>query len=531
MRNLPVAFAALAIAAGGCTNGGASGTVARNAPSLLVVPYFTVAGDVWSSKSVVVYKTDAATGNLRLVAGSPFAAGTDPTLAAFAQGGRFAYVINKGSGNVSGYSIDATTGALKPLRGSSFALDYSAFGPNGIVVDPAGRFAYVASDAGISALSIDAKTGVLARIPGSPFGRVQSDGFGTVSIAIAPSGRHAYGLNYFRNTVSAYTIDATGALALAGSPLDAGQNSNEPGESSSVTIDPKARFAYVTASCCLYVYAIDATSGALTHSAHLSLGQPGEFTIEGFAIDPTGRFAYALNASRVYAYGIDADTGTLKALNPQGVRAGEEPYKITIDPAGAFAYVFDRGSSTTAMKIYAYGIDSTTGRLTALARSPFAVAASLTDPVARWFNAGTCAAFTGTVWSDAHPPPVSKRDSEGLAGDQNIPATAHYFYDPARGVAVHYAVNDSGGTITLRARGEPPSSVARRDLSGLRSTSGIKIGSSAAIVIDTLGEPKIATGCNQQQYVYLRSGFGEPLALEFTISQGRVTEISEELGG
>ena len=266
MRNLPVAFAALAIAAGGCTNGGASGTVARNAPSLLVVPYFTVAGDVWSSKSVVVYKTDAATGNLRLVAGSPFAAGTDPTLAAFAQGGRFAYVINKGSGNVSGYSIDATTGALKPLRGSSFALDYSAFGPNGIVVDPAGRFAYVASDAGISALSIDAKTGVLARIPGSPFGRVQSDGFGTVSIAIAPSGRHAYGLNYFRNTVSAYTIDATGALALAGSPLDAGQNSNEPGESSSVTIDPKARFAYVTASCCLYVYAIDATSGALTHS-------------------------------------------------------------------------------------------------------------------------------------------------------------------------------------------------------------------------------------------------------------------------
>ena len=237
----------------------------------------------------------------------------------------------------------------------------------------------------------------------------------------------------------------------------------------------------MTANCCLYVYAIDATSGALTPSAHLSLGQPGIFDIEGFAIDPSGRFAYALNGSHVYAYGIDAATGELKTLDPGGAGAGAEPYNVTIDPTGNFAYVFDRGNSTTAMKIYAYRIDPATGRLTPLARSPFAVAASLTDPVARWFNAGACAAFTGTLWSDAHPPPVSKRDSEGLVGDRNVPATVHYFYDPARHVAAHYSVNDSGGTITLRARGEPPEGVARRDLGGLRTTSGIKIGSSAAI--------------------------------------------------
>jgi DNA-binding beta-propeller fold protein YncE len=530
LRKLSAALAALSIALCGCASGRAN-TATQRPPSLLLVPYFTVVGDVWSSKSVLVYKVDAATGNLALATGSPFTAGSDPTSAAFARSGPFAYVINKDSGSISGYDVDSTTAALKPVPSSPFALDYSSFGPSGIVVDPAGTFVYVASDAGVSALSIDPATGALARIPGSPFGTVRSDGFGTASIAIDPSDRHAYVLNYFRNTVSAYTIDAGGALKPAGSPLDAGQNSNDPGALSNVTIDPKGRFAYVTANCCLYVYAIDAASGALTPSAHVSLGEPGEFAIEGFAIDPSGRFAYALNDSRVYAYGIDGATGKLTTLDSRGADAGAEPYYVTVDPAGAFAYVFDRGSPTAAMKIYAYRIDSATGRLTPLARSPFAVAAGLTDPVARWFNAGVCAKFTGTLWNDAHPPPVSKRDSESLVVDRDIPAMVHYFYDPARRVAVHYSVNDSGGTITLRTSGGPPASVARRDLSALRTTSGIKIGSSAAMVVGALGEPKIVAGCYQQKYVYLQSGFGEPLALEFTITRGRVTEISEELGG
>ncbi|MGH7985387.1 MAG: hypothetical protein ACREQX_03765, partial [Candidatus Binataceae bacterium] len=33
----------------------------------------------------------------------------------------FAYVANEGSGNVSAYTIDATTGALTPISGSPFA--------------------------------------------------------------------------------------------------------------------------------------------------------------------------------------------------------------------------------------------------------------------------------------------------------------------------------------------------------------------------------------------------------------------------
>ena len=52
---------------------------------------------------------------------------------------QFAYVANAGSGNVSGYTINPTTGALTPISGSPFAVGSGA-GP--LAVDPNGKFAY-----------------------------------------------------------------------------------------------------------------------------------------------------------------------------------------------------------------------------------------------------------------------------------------------------------------------------------------------------------------------------------------------------
>jgi 6-phosphogluconolactonase len=526
MRGLPVALGILAIVLIVCRSSGITHPVARDASVVLIVPYYTVVADIRSSNSVAVYKSDAATGALTLAPGSPFMAGTDPTTAALSPGGRFIYVVNRGSDNVSAYKINATTGALTPVAHSPFAVAYSSSGPSSIVVDPAGKHAYVVSDAGVSAFSINATTGALAPVPGSPFAAVGSDGFGTASIAVDPSDRFAYVLNYFRNTVSTYTVDAAGALKLAGSPLDAGQNSNDIGAFKSVTVDPKGKFAYVTGPCCVYVFAIDATTGALTSAAHLSLGLLDGSNLRGFTIDPTGRFAYALDDSRVYAYAIDAATGTLRSVNRKfAVRAGGDPDTVTIDPTGKFAYVRNSAS------ISAYRIDPSTGELTPLARSPFAVAGNDVDSVARWFNAGRCAAFNGTLWTDAHPPPLAKRDSEGVIFDRTTSGTRGYFYDPKSGWALHYPNTDAGGTFTLRVSGPPPAGVARHDLSQLHTASGIKLGSSAGTVISLLGKPKVINGCGLRRYVYLRSEEAEPLSLEFTIGGGRVIEIFEDFGG
>ena len=531
IRNLPGMLRVLAIVLIGFGGKGIAAPISRQAPVVLIVPYFSVVGDIRRSNSVSVYKVDPATGVLTLAPGSPFAAGKDPAADALASGGRFAYVINQGSNSVSAYKVNSTTGALTPLAGSPFAVDYSSSGPNGIVADPTGKHAYVTSDSGVTAFSINATTGALLRVPGSPFAAGRSN-FGTSSIAVEPSGRFAYVLNRFDNTISVYSIDERGALKLAGSPLDAGQNSNDIGAFASATVEPDGKFLYVTGSCCLYVYAIDAKTGALAIRAHLRLSTPGEQGVTGFALDPTSAFAYAIVGSSVYAYKIDV-TGTLKAVGSGkfAIHAGTDPYRITIVPSGKYAYVFGRGSRVAAPTISAYRIDGSTGGLTALARSPFAVADNETDPIARWFNAGRCAAFNEMLWTDAHPPPLVKRGSDGVIQDRVTAATRGYFYDPRTGFALHYPNTDSGGTFTLRLSGPPPPGVPRHDLSELRTASGIKLGTRADTVVSMLGEPKIVKGCGLQRYVYLRNSDGEPTSLEFTIDDGRVVEIFEDFGG
>jgi len=113
---------------------------------------------------IAIYIVDVTTGQLRhngyVATGGYPSVTVDPS-------GRFAYSIN-GSNNISGYTIDASSGALTPLPGSPFAAE---LGPFSVTVDPSGRFAYVANanSNNISGYTIDASTGVLTPLPGSPF--------------------------------------------------------------------------------------------------------------------------------------------------------------------------------------------------------------------------------------------------------------------------------------------------------------------------------------------------------------------------
>ena len=133
--------------------------------------------------------------------------------------GKFAYVANYGSNNVSAYAIDATNGALTPVKGSPFA---AGIGPYSVTVYPSGKFAYVASlgSDNIYGFAIDATSGALRSLPGSPF----AEGYGPVGLIIAPNGRFAYAPNQGDNgggNISAYSIDSTrGALTpVTGSPF------------------------------------------------------------------------------------------------------------------------------------------------------------------------------------------------------------------------------------------------------------------------------------------------------------------------
>ncbi len=171
------------------------------------------------------YTIDSATGALTTIAGSPFASGgAGPQSAALDPSGKFLYVVNGSlenfSGdNVSGYTINPTTGALTPITGSPFP---AGSGPEYVAVDPSGKFVYVTNSISdtLSGYAINPATGALTAIAGSPF----AAGSAPAVVAVDPSGKFVYVPNNFSNDVSGYTIDpGTRALtAIAGSPFATG---------------------------------------------------------------------------------------------------------------------------------------------------------------------------------------------------------------------------------------------------------------------------------------------------------------------
>jgi streptogramin lyase len=158
--------------------------------------------------------------------------------------------------------------ANKQLSNSPFA---AGGGPFSVAVDPSGKFAYVANinSNNVSAYTIDSTTGALSQLSNSPF----TAGSGPASVAVDPSGKFAYVANLFAGSVSAYTIDSTtGALSqLSNSPFAAGSNP------ASVAVDPSGKFAYVAnAGGGVSAYTINSTTGALTSSA-IRLSRRGRF--------------------------------------------------------------------------------------------------------------------------------------------------------------------------------------------------------------------------------------------------------------
>jgi 6-phosphogluconolactonase (cycloisomerase 2 family) len=216
---------------------------------------------VGTNGNLLAYAIDGATGTLSTLAGSPFAVGALHLAVTFHPTGEFVYVTNQASGSLSAHRVDAATGDLSAVAGSPFATGGGS--PSSIAIDPTGRFAYVTnSGAGsVAAFAIEAVTGALTPIAGSPF----AAGGCLQSATVDPTGKFVYVAETGcggAGSVRAYTLDAvTGALApVTGSPFAAGIGAY------AVTVDPTARFAYVTNITVgtVSAYSIHAVTGALT---------------------------------------------------------------------------------------------------------------------------------------------------------------------------------------------------------------------------------------------------------------------------
>lgn len=175
------------------------------------------------SGDVSVYTIDQITG--ALTAGTSVAAGTNPRSVAIDPTGKCALVASAGSDNIKSYMIDSVTGALTPAPGSPIATGVA---PRSVAIDPnTGLYAYVANagSSNVSAYGITLSTCAIAAINAGAVGPALTIAAGSVpiSINVDPSGQFVYVANFDSNNVSVYSIGVGGALtAVAGSPFATG---------------------------------------------------------------------------------------------------------------------------------------------------------------------------------------------------------------------------------------------------------------------------------------------------------------------
>ena len=135
---------------------------------------------------------------------------------AISPNGQFLYLSSRSTlGRIEAYTIASSTGGLSPVNGSPFAAPGL---PKELVLDPSGKFLFVATGSGVAAYAVDAASGALTAVAGSPFGSS-----GIAHVVVDASGHFLYA-TYLSSPIAAYTIDQkTGALsAIAGGPFGTG---------------------------------------------------------------------------------------------------------------------------------------------------------------------------------------------------------------------------------------------------------------------------------------------------------------------
>ncbi|MFN7923011.1 MAG: beta-propeller fold lactonase family protein [Bryobacteraceae bacterium] len=303
-----------------------------------------------------------------------------PTSVAIHPNGKFAFVTTGGPPTLTGYSIDAATGALTQV-GSSALVNGS--NPQQVAIDPAGKFAVVAHPGApnLSVFSIDAATGATTPVAGSPFATPPQP----AAVAIHPNGFVYVGANGAPaqgtpSQIVALNL-ATGA-AVAGSPF-AGKNLVQ-----GMAIDPAGKFLYVAErqDPGVLAFSIDSNTGALTAVPGSPFAIPNSF-LTGISVDPAGKFLYVANGGGVinhYAIGANGAL-TFRSFAPSLIGTAS----AILDPKGRYLYAPSGATVPTLQSaggIAAFSVDANTGALNRIAEfvpagaNPLRGAAVVLDP-------------------------------------------------------------------------------------------------------------------------------------------------------
>ncbi len=220
-------------------------------------------------------------------------------------------------GSISGFTINASTGALAPVVGSPFP---AGDGPSAIGSDPLGRFIFVAEDQSVpgargSNCTLFHST-ILAEVlnPGSGIltqaDRKTLDGACARAVVVDPSSKHLYiAMARFSGSmgeIQGFAIGANGTLTeLAGSPYLI------TGFPTGLAMHAAGKFIYASSDNGVLVIDRDTNTGALV--------ERGAFNTPKLrlALNPAGTFLAASerDANQISQFFVDPNTGDIQAID------------------------------------------------------------------------------------------------------------------------------------------------------------------------------------------------------------------------
>ncbi len=330
-----------------------------------------------TSSVISAYNKDSQTGALSAISGSPFNEQLEGGLVAIDGQGKFLFVLNPQSNNISMFQIDGTTGTLTEVPNSPFAVG-ATINPNNapsqplsLATEASGHYLYVgyasgntAPNAAVTPLAIDSANLQLTLTPALSYDITASP----IQMLADPKGLHLYvglGPNLQSGQqaggATVYSIDSTTGALFANGTAGGGSTNGR-----CIAIDPQGRFffdgwgvqqGFIASGL---ISPADGTSSA-GQTIDLGVGNLPSLLL----VDSSGKFLYAGTSLGVVIYSIDQNTGQLtQAQGPLTAISLDKGHAVA-DPMGPFLYALN----TTG--IHAYRVDPQTGGLTEITGSPF----------------------------------------------------------------------------------------------------------------------------------------------------------------
>lgn len=319
------------------------------------------------------------TGALTAVPGSPFNDRLEGGLVAIDGQGKFLFILNPTSDDISMFQINQASGAVSEVPGSPFAVpsiggNAAPSHPISITAESSGKFLFVGYFNGsLPGDSAIASLGINTSVASPVLAPIQSlDTLGApIQLLTDPKGLHLYlGLSQgpsgaVNGGALVFSIDPSTGMLLNQGTADTLLNNG-----TSYAIDPRARFFFASGHDFLQSCLISPVDGTANNCSPLLLLDPTN-TQMAMVTENSGHFLYLYQsgaATGIVVYSVNQTTGALtQMLGPLSAIQFANGSAVA-DPAGPYIYSAQFATPTV---IHAYQVDQQTGNLTEISGSPF----------------------------------------------------------------------------------------------------------------------------------------------------------------